>query len=695
MSKKLFYNILAILVLASLILTACGGSKPAAGGAKIVGISMPTKTSTRWISDGESMVKSFEALGYKTDLQFADNDIPNQLAQIENMITKGANVLVIAAIDGSTLSDVLQKAHDAGVLVIAYDRLISKTANVDYYATFDNFGVGVIQGTQIETGLDLKNAAGPFNVELFGGSPDDTNAFYFYDGAMSVLQPYIDSGKLVVQSGQMGMDKVGTLRWDGTVAQARMDNLLSANYTDKRVDAVLSPYDGLSRGIISSLRGVGYGTADQPWPVITGQDAEVASVIAMIAGEQQFTVFKDTRELAAQVSVMVDAALQGKEVPINDTKTYNNGVKVVPSFLLTPYSVDITNYQKLLVDSGYIKAADLPAAAPAAETKIVGISMPTKTSTRWISDGESMVKAFEALGYKTDLQFADNDIPNQLAQIENMVTKGANVLVIAAIDGSTLSDVLQRAHDAGVLVVAYDRLISKTANVDYYATFDNFGVGVIQATQIETGLDLKNAAGPFNIELFGGSPDDTNAFYFYDGAMSVLQPYIDSGKLVVQSGQMGLDKVGTLRWDGTVAQARMDNLLSAFYTDKRVDAVLSPYDGLSRGIISSLRGVGYGTADQPWPVITGQDAEVASVKAMIAGEQAYTVFKDTRELAKQVSVMVDAALQGKEVPINDTKTYDNGVKVVPSYLLTPYSVDITNYQKLLIDSGYIKADDLK
>jgi putative multiple sugar transport system substrate-binding protein len=358
MSKKLLFNLLAVVMLASLVLTACGGAAPA-DDTKLVGISMPTKTSTRWISDGESMVKSFEALGYETDLQFADNDIPNQLAQIENMVTKGADVLIIAAIDGSTLSDVLAKAKEAGVLVVAYDRLISKTEHVDYYATFDNFGVGVIQATQIETGLDLKNAAGPFNIELFGGSPDDTNAFYFYDGAMSVLQPYIDSGKLVVQSGQMGMDVVGTLRWDGTVAQARMDNLLSAFYTDKRVDAVLSPYDGLSRGIISSLRGVGYGTADQPWPVITGQDAEVASVKAMIAGEQAYTVFKDTRELAAQTAKMVDQALKGETVDINDTKTYDNGVKIVPSYLLTPYSVDITNYEKLLIESGYIKPEDL------------------------------------------------------------------------------------------------------------------------------------------------------------------------------------------------------------------------------------------------------------------------------------------------------------------------------------------------
>jgi putative multiple sugar transport system substrate-binding protein len=257
------------------------------------------------------------------------------------------------------MSDVLQKAHDAGVLVISYDRLITKTPNVDYYATFDNFGVGVIQGTQIIDGLGLKDGKGPFNIELFGGSPDDTNAGYFYNGAMSVLQPYIDSKKLVVVSGQMGMDKVGTLRWLAATAQARMDNLLSAFYTDKRVDAVLSPYDGLSIGILSSLKGVGYCTATQPCPVVTGQDSEVASIKSIIAGEQRYSVFKDTRQLAAQTAKMVDEALKGQTVDVNDTKTYNNGVKVVPSYLLTPISIDITNYQKELVDSGYIKAADL------------------------------------------------------------------------------------------------------------------------------------------------------------------------------------------------------------------------------------------------------------------------------------------------------------------------------------------------
>ncbi|ACI56182.1 putative multiple sugar transport system substrate-binding protein [Rhizobium leguminosarum] len=339
--------------------------------------------------------------------------------------------------------------------------------------------------------------------------------------------------------------------------------------------------------------------------------------------------------------------------------------------------------------------ASFVAPAMAADKGTVGIAMPTKASARWIDDGNNIVKQLQAAGYGTDLQYGDDDIPNQLSQIENMVTKGAKVLVIASIDGTTLSDVLQKAHDAGIKVIAYDRLIRDSGNVDYYATFDNFQVGVLQAGSIVDGLGLKDGKGPFNIELFGGSPDDNNAFFFYDGAMSVLQPYIDSGKLVVKSGQTGMDKVGTLRWDPATAQARMDNLLSANYTDAKVDAVLSPYDGLSIGIISSLKGVGYGTAAQPLPIVTGQDAEIPSVKSIIAGEQHSTIFKDTRELAKVTVAMVDAVMSGKEPEVNDTKTYDNGVKVVPSYLLKPVAVDKTNYKQILVDSGYYSEDKLK
>ncbi|NVO22988.1 multiple monosaccharide ABC transporter substrate-binding protein [Donghicola mangrovi] len=340
-------------------------------------------------------------------------------------------------------------------------------------------------------------------------------------------------------------------------------------------------------------------------------------------------------------------------------------------------------------------AVSVIALAAAADAATVGISMPTKSSSRWISDGNSMVEQFGAAGYDTDLQYAEDDIPNQLAQIENMITKGVDVLVIAAIDGTTLSNALGNAAASGIKVIAYDRLIRDSGDVDYYATFDNFKVGVQQATSIVDGLKERFGDGPYNVELFGGSPDDNNAYFFYNGAMSVLQPLIDAGTIVVQSGQMGMDKVGTLRWDGAVAQARMDNILSANYTDKEVHGVLSPYDGLSIGILSSLKGVGYGSGDLKMPIVSGQDAEIPSVKSILAGEQYSTVFKDTRTLAGVTVKMVDAMLQGKEPEINDTSTYDNGVKVVPSYLLEPVPVDASNWEEILIGSGYYTADQIK
>jgi putative multiple sugar transport system substrate-binding protein len=366
-------KVLAGLVVAGLSLTlaACGQSangvgsstasaKPGDNKGATIGIAMPTRSSQRWINDGDNMVKDFQALGYKTDLQYGDNNVANQVSQIENMITKGDKLLVIAAIDGSSLTDALRQAAAAHVQVISYDRLIRGTGDVSYYATFDNFKVGQLQAGYIVDKLGLTSGkTGPFNIELFAGSPDDNNASFFFNGAMSVLQPYIDKKQLVVQSGQTQFAQVTTERWDGGIAQSRMDNLLSKSYTSARVDAVLSPYDGISIGIISALKGVGYGTASKPWPIITGQDAELASVKSIIAGQQTETVYKDTRLLAKVAVQMGNALLTGGTPEVNDTKQYNNGVKVVPAYLLQPVSVDKSNYQHVLVDGGYYTAAQL------------------------------------------------------------------------------------------------------------------------------------------------------------------------------------------------------------------------------------------------------------------------------------------------------------------------------------------------
>ncbi|MFF5722491.1 multiple monosaccharide ABC transporter substrate-binding protein [[Kitasatospora] papulosa] len=331
-----------------------------------------------------------------------------------------------------------------------------------------------------------------------------------------------------------------------------------------------------------------------------------------------------------------------------------------------------------------------------ADGATIGVAMPTKSSERWISDGANVVKELKSKGYKTKLVYGEDDPDQQVSQIENMITQGVDALIVAAIDNKSLNNVLQQAKDADIPVISYDRLILGTENVDYYASFDNEKVGELQGSYIVDKLGLEDGKkGPFSIELFAGSNDDNNTKYFFQGAMNVLKPHIDKGELVVRSKQTALNQVTTLRWDGGTAQKRMDDLLTSSYRSAKVDAVLSPYDGISIGILSALKSDGYGAKAKPMPVVTGQDAELASVKSIIAGDQTQTVYKDLRKLAKVASNMVDAALNDKKPEVNDTKSYDNGVKVVPAYLLQPVSVDKANYKEALIDDGYYTENDLK
>jgi len=356
---KRVLSLVMVVVMASIVLSGCGDTGGSSGGgdAGFIGISMPTQSSPRWIADGANLVAQLEGLGFRTILQYGEDVVADQISQIEGMIVQGVDVLVIAAIDGSALGPVLAQAANDGITVIAYDRLIMDSPNVSYYTTFDNFAVGAMQANSLLIGLGIHDGAtGPFNIELFGGSPDDNNAFFFYNGAMSVLQPLINNGTLVVRSGQMGMDVVGTLGWAAERAQSRMEDLLAAHYADARVDAVLSPYDGLSLGIISALRGVGYGTPGQPWPVVSGQDATEPSVQSIINGEQFATVFKDTRDLAAATVRMIQAIMAGETVPVNNTTEYHNNVMYVPSYLLDIVHVDINNWYEALILTGYYTA---------------------------------------------------------------------------------------------------------------------------------------------------------------------------------------------------------------------------------------------------------------------------------------------------------------------------------------------------
>ena len=326
------------------------------------------------------------------------------------------------------------------------------------------------------------------------------------------------------------------------------------------------------------------------------------------------------------------------------------------------------------------------------EMKKIGVAMPTKDLQRWVQDGDNMKKELEKAGYEVDLQYANNDIATQVSQIENMIAGNCDVLVIASIDGTALGTALQGAKDKNIPVIAYDRLIMQSDAISYYATFDNQLVGKLQGQYIEEKLDLKNQKGPFNIELFTGSPDDNNCNFFFGGAMEILQPYIDSGVLKVRSGSTSLAECATLNWSTEEAQKRMENVLSAYYPDgTKLDAVLSSNDSVANGITNALTN----SYNGEFPILTGQDCDITSVENIIAGKQSMSIFKDTRQLASKVVEMVTAIVSGKEVPVNDTTTYDNGKGVVPSFLCEPVFADKDNYKELLIDSGYYTEDQLK
>lgn len=328
---------------------ATAAATTAAGGKGTIGVAMPTKDLQRWNQDGANMKAELEKAGYTVDLQYANNDVGTQVSQIETLISNGAKVLVIASIDGESLGDPLAKAKEAGIPVIAYDRLIMNSDAVNYYATFDNYMVGTKQGEYIKDKLDLDNAKGPFNLEIFTGDPGDNNAKFFYNGAMDVLKKYIDSKKLVVKSGSVKFADVATANWSTETAQSRMDAIIASNYADgTKLDAVLCSNDSTALGVENALAAY-TGT----WPIITGQDCDIANVKNILAGKQSMSIFKDTRALATQTVKMVDSIMSGQKAEVNDTKSYNNGKGIIPTYLCKPEYVDKSNYKEMLIDSGY------------------------------------------------------------------------------------------------------------------------------------------------------------------------------------------------------------------------------------------------------------------------------------------------------------------------------------------------------
>ena len=464
--KKYLALVLALCMVFAL--AACGqsaapASAPAAD--NLVGVAMPTKDLQRWNQDGEYMKEKLEAAGYSVDLQFGANDVQTQVSQLENMIANGCKALVIASIDGSSLGTVLAQAKEKNIPVIAYDRLIMDSDAVSYYATFDNWLVGTTQGEFIEEALGLKDGKGPYNIEFITGSPDDNNINYFFDGAMSVLQPYLDNGQLVCPSGQTEKLTVATPGWDTAKAQERFENILSSNYADgTQLDAVLASNDSTARGVENALESSYTGK----WPVITGQDCDIAIMKNLVEGKQSMSVFKDTRTLAAQVVTMVDALMKGSEPEVNNTTDYDNGVLVVPSFLCAPVACTAANYKEIVIDSGYYtmdqlgldEAAAAPAAAPAGEPIKVGIINldPSESGYRQ-ANVKDLTDTFTAdNGYDATFVTAPT-ADKQLEAAKAFITNEVEYILVSAAETTGWDEVLEEAQEAGIKVFLFDRMI--------------------------------------------------------------------------------------------------------------------------------------------------------------------------------------------------------------------------------------------
>lgn len=333
-------------------------------------------------------------------------------------------------------------------------------------------------------------------------------------------------------------------------------------------------------------------------------------------------------------------------------------------------------------------------AAPAQSKGTIGIALPTQELARCLKDQEYLTQFLNERGYDVDVQFSKGDAATQVAQIENMITNGVVGIICSPWDGSAVTPAVDAAHNAGVPFIAYDALILNTPYIEYYAADNLRGIGALQAQFIVDTLGLDDSDESHTLELFGGDFGDANAPLFFEGAMNILTPYIESGKLVVKSGQMEFNVVATTEWDGAKAQSRMDAILSTYYLDEPVDAVLSQNDDLAAGVISACKSAGYGTEAMPLPITTGQDCTASAVKSILAGEQSMTVLKNIKQLAYNGAYIIDCLVQGQTPEIENPVIYNNGSVDVKASAVEPMVLTADKVQELVIDSGYYTKADL-
>ena len=712
--KKLL-SVLALFV-AAYVLAACAGTTPPAAtqapaAAGKIGIVLPTKDEPRWIQDETRFKDAATKAGYEVEILFSQGSSAVEKQNVESLISKGVTVLIICPQDGAAAAAAAETARAAGVKVISYDRLIRDTDAVDYYVTFDSVAVGEAQAQYL---VDKAGSAKGAPLFLYAGASSDNNAFLFFEGAWNVLQPKIADGTFVIKNSSEAValqakatltrDEMGkilgqvTTNWDFNTAKNLAEaNLTAAPAADKGDVFILAPNDGTARAIADAFSA----DKDVTSYVVTGQDAEEASVQYIIDGKQSMTVLKDVRVLVNDAFNAAVAFADGKTP--EKTNTYNNGKIDVPAKPSAVVAVDKDNVQKEIIDSGYWPAGDFTGlggtgSAPAGK---IGIVLPTKDEPRWIQDETRFKDAAKAAGLEVEILFSQGSSAVEKQNVESLISKGVTVLIITPQDGAAAAATAEEARAAGVKVISYDRLIRDTDAVDYYVTFDSKAVGAAQAQYL---VDHASGKAGQPLYLYAGASSDNNAFIFFEGAWSVLQPKIADGTFVIKNSseavalkdkaELTRDEEGkilgqvTTNWDFNTAKNLAEaNLTAAPAADKGDVLILAPNDGTARAIADAFAA----DKDVTSYVVTGQDAEEASVQYIIDGKQQMTVLKDVRVLVNDAFNAAVAFLNGKTP--EKTTTYNNGKADIPAKPSAVVAVDKDNVVKEIIDSGYWPAGD--
>ncbi len=703
LARAVFTFVLIAMFATSLV--ACGGATQQTEGKIKVGLSFSDFATERWKNEEVLMRKLLEEKGYEVISQEANHDVKLQNDQIDNMVSQGVKALIVVAEDGDAAVTAVNRAADAGVLVIAYDRLI-KTPKIAAYLSFDNVEVGRQQalGVMKAIGADTWDVAknGKMRVIQLAGSPTDNNATLFTKGQTEILQPYVDKGIVEIIAQQ------GVENWDPANALKLMENLLTAAGND--VDAVVASNDGTALGALQAMKAQGL-AGKVP---ISGQDATADGCNSIVKGELTVSILKDIRKLSPLAVDVVDKLLKGQ--PVQGMKNFTLAELTVdpskqgevPCVFLEVQQVNKDNVYELVVKSGFQSYDDVyrdipedqrpprpgeaaaPAAQPAEKIK-VGLSFSDFATERWKNEEILMRKLLEEKGYEVISQEANHDVKLQNDQIDNMVSQGVKALIVVAEDGDAAVTAVNRAADAGVLVIAYDRLI-KTPKIAAYLSFDNVEVGRQQALGVmkAIGADTWDVAknGKMRVIQLAGSPTDNNATLFTKGQTEILQPYVDKGIVEIIAQQ------GVENWDPANALKLMENLLTAAGND--VDAVVASNDGTALGALQAMKAQGL-AGKVP---ISGQDATADGCNSIVKGELTVSILKDIRKLSPLAVDVVDKLLKGQ--PVEGMKnftlaelTVDPSMQgEVPCVFLEVQQVTAENVYELVVKSGFQSYDDV-